>query len=413
MVRDRSLPIFDLEIALAASAAVEHSRIVVEAPTGSGKSTQIPQFLLDSGVCRDQEIFVLQPRRLAARMLASRVASERNSTLGEEVGYQVRFENAVSGNTRIRFVTEGILIRKLIEQPDLSDVGAVVLDEFHERHFFGDISLARCLEVQQKLRPDLKIVVMSATLEAERLVEYLGEGTTHLRSEGRTFPVSIRYSPPRERHSGELWDHIARAIRDHIKSNGIEGHVLVFLPGRYEILKTAQTLRKANWATEFEIHELFGELSPEKQDAAVAPSTRPRIVIATNVAETSITVDGVRLVIDSGLERRSSFDHRRGISTLLIEKISRASAEQRAGRAGRTAPGTAIRLWSERDQEQRSPATPAEIHRMDLTEAALILAASGVSDLRNFAWFEPPDLGALNEAITRLQVLEALDHEGN
>lgn len=411
MSRDRSLPIFDLEIDLAAAISQPSSRVVIEAPTGSGKSTQIPQFLLDSGLCGDGEIFVLQPRRLAARMLAKRVAEEREVRLGDEVGYQVRFENCVSKETRIRFVTEGILIRKLIDDPSLSGVAAVVLDEFHERHFFADISLARCLEVQKTLRPDLKIVVMSATLEAGALKEYLGEGCHHLISQGRTFPVDIQYAPPRERHKGELWDHIARTIRDFLRKEGVEGHILIFLPGRYEIQKTAQQLRKASWTSGFQIHELYGELAPGKQDAAVAKSAQPKIVIATNVAETSITIDGVRLVVDAGLERRAAFDHHRGITTLHIEKISQASADQRAGRAGRTGPGHAIRLWSERDQESRAVSIPSEIRRMDLTEAILILASSGVESVRTFRWFEAPDPTGLEEAIERLKDIGALNEE--
>ncbi len=409
MTRDRSLPIFELESDFLAALGGENSRVVVEAPTGSGKSTQIPQFLADSGLPRDREVYVLQPRRLAARLLAHRVAEERGVRLGDEVGYQVRFENEVSAKTRLRFVTEGILIRKLIDQPDLADVAAVVLDEFHERHFFGDISLARCLEVQRERRPDLKIVVMSATLETAALKKYLGEGCRHLVSQGRTFPVEIRYEPQRERHQGELWDHAARTIRDHLKTHGIQGHILVFMPGRYEIQKTLETLKRAPWSDGFELHALHGELPPAQQDAAVGRGLRPRIVVATNVAETSITIDGVRLVVDSGLERRASFDSRRGIGTLHIERISRASADQRAGRAGRTGPGVAIRLWSEREHEQREVATPAEIRRMDLAEAILILCSSGVAKIREFPWFEPPEPRALDESIRRLQILCALD----
>ncbi len=412
MIRDRTLPIFELESGLLAALREDRARIVVEAPTGSGKSTQIPQFLADSGLCDGREIYVLQPRRLAARMLAHRVAVERGVRLGDEVGYQVRFENEVSAKTRIRFVTEGILIRKLIDQPDLRDVAAVVLDEFHERHFFGDISLARCLEVQRTVRPNLKLVVMSATLETAALNAYLGEGTRHLVSQGRTYPVEIRYEPQRERHQGELWDHVVRTIRDHLKTHGVQGHILVFMPGRYEIQKTLDALKHASWSRGFELHALHGELPPAEQDAAVERNERPKIVVATNVAETSITIDGVRLVVDSGLERRASFDSRRGIGTLHIEKISRASADQRAGRAGRTGPGVAIRLWSEREHEQRESATPAEIRRMDLAEAVLILCSSGVDSIRSFPWFEPPDPRGLDEAIRRLRELGALDgHE--
>jgi ATP-dependent helicase HrpB len=409
MTRDRSLPIFELETAFRLALHEENARIVVEAPTGSGKSTQIPQFLADSGLFGDREIYVLQPRRLAARMLAHRVADERNGRLGDEVGYQVRFENEVSAKTRIRFVTEGILIRKLIEQPDLRDVAAVVLDEFHERHFFGDISLARCLEVQRTVRPDLKLIVMSATLETAALNAYLGEGTRHLISQGRTYPVEIAYEPQRERHLGELWDHAVRVIRDHLKTNGIQGHILVFMPGRYEIQKTLDALKHASWSGGFELHALHGELPPAEQDAAVERNVRPKIVVATNVAETSITIDGVRLVVDAGLERRASFDSRRGIGTLHIEKISRASADQRAGRAGRTGPGIAVRLWSEREHEQREIATPSEIRRMDLSEAVLILCSSGVETIRAFPWFEAPDSRGLDEAIRRLRELGALD----
>ena len=186
-------------------------------------------------------------------MLARRVSQERGSKLGEEIGFQVRFENAVSAKTRVRFVTEGILIRKFIEQPDLKGIAAVVLDEFHERHFFADISLARCLELQRTKRPDLKIVAMSATLDAGSLANYLGEGTSHLVSQGRTFPVAINYAPPRERHKGELWDHTARTIKEHLKTGSAPGHVLVFMPGRFEIQRTAQTLRRASWASQLSL----------------------------------------------------------------------------------------------------------------------------------------------------------------
>ncbi len=409
-----SLPIFEIEADLQSAVAdtADQCRIVIEAPTGSGKSTQVPQILLDSGALPTGEIYVLQPRRIAARMLARRVAQERNQKLGGEVGYQVRFENIVSRDTRIRYVTEGILIRRLLEDPELIGVAAIVFDEFHERHFYGDVSLARCLDVQETLRPDLKLVVMSATLEIAPLREYLGADCHHLCSQGRTYPVDIAYSPSKERHKDQLWDHATRAMRDHYRKVGTEGHALVFMPGRHEIRKTVECLRRAPWTKDFEICELYGELSPEQQDAATASSQRPKIVVATNVAETSITIDGVQLVVDSGLERRAAFDSRRGITTLHIEKISRASADQRAGRAGRTTAGHAIRLWSEPDHQQRAEATPAEIHRMDLAEAVLLLKASGVDDVRGFRWFDSPDATALDRAIRWLQPLGALDeHE--
>jgi len=412
MRRDTSLPIFEIEDALRESLSSSAARVVIEAPTGSGKSTQVPQMLADALPPERGAIYVLQPRRIAARLLARRVAWERNVRLGDEVGFQVRFESAVSRDTRIRYITEGILIRLLIDRPDLSGIAAVVLDEFHERHFYGDVSLARCRTVQRERRPDLVLAAMSATLETEALKEYLGPGTVHLRSEGRTFPVTIRHAPPRERHKGGIGDHVARAIRDHVREHGIEGHALVFLPGRHEIRMAAAALRRAPWARDFAVHELYGELSPEKQDAAVDPSGVPKIVLATNVAETSLTIDGVRLVVDSGLERRSAFDYRRGLETLHIRPISRASADQRAGRAGRTAAGTAIRLWSERDHENRESSIPAEIHRMDPAEAVLILLASGVEDVRDFPWFEAPAPAALDRAMEELSRLGAIDDSG-
>ena len=410
-----SLPVFEIEKELCSAVAgtEKRCRIVIEAPTGSGKSTQVPQMLVDSGGTGEGEIYVLQPRRLAARMLARRVSSERNQKVGGEVGYQVRFENVVSRDTKIRYVTEGILIRRLLEDPNLKNIAAIVFDEFHERHFYGDVSLARCLDVQEQRRPDLKIIVMSATLEIEPLITYFGSECHHLKSEGRTFPVDIEYCPPKERHKDQVWDLAVRAMRDHFRSNGIEGHTLVFMSGQHEIRKTVEGLRRASWAKEFEICELYGNLAPEKQDAATSNSSRPKIVVATNVAETSITIDGVRLVVDSGLERRSAFDPRRQITTLHIEKISRASADQRSGRAGRTAAGKAIRLWSQRDHETRSEATPPEILRMDLTEAVLLLKASGVLDVRKFRWFEAPDMPSLEQAIKWLQPLGALDDEEN
>ncbi|MEM7698473.1 MAG: DEAD/DEAH box helicase, partial [Verrucomicrobiota bacterium] len=232
-----NLPIVELRASLEKSLVGDCARIVVEAPTGSGKSTQIPQYLADSETIGDGEIIVLQPRRLAARMLATRVAKERRGKLGDEVGFQVRFENRSSARTRIRFITEGILIRWLISNPNLEGIAAVVLDEFHERHFFGDISLARALEVQETSRPDLKLVVMSATLEIDALIRYLGPTARHLQSEGRTFPVETRYHPARERHRDEVWDLTARALRAQLNESDPGGHVLVFMPGRFEIRK--------------------------------------------------------------------------------------------------------------------------------------------------------------------------------
>ncbi|MGI9241208.1 MAG: helicase-related protein, partial [Verrucomicrobiales bacterium] len=333
------LPIHELaaEIAAALGGGDGSGRLVLQAPTGSGKSTQVPQILLDRGVVGEGEsILVLQPRRLAARLLGNRVAAERRGRVGEEVGYQVRFENRTGAGTRIRYITEGILVRRLLDDSDLEGVGAVVFDEFHERHLQADLALAIVLQLQQERRPDLKVVVMSATLDTE-LVENFLEPCVVLGSEGRTFPVESRFVPLRQKD--EVWDGVVRALEERVLKEGREGDVLVFMPGGFEIRKTMDAIARRPWSKEFVVLPLYGELSPEKQDAAVSRQTRRKIVVATNVAETSVTIDGVRVVIDSGLARVADYDARRGINTLTVEKISRASAEQRAGRAGRTAPG--------------------------------------------------------------------------
>ncbi len=409
------LPIHGIRDALLQALREQSScpRLVLEAPTGSGKSTQVPQMLLDGGLLGlNQEVVVLQPRRIAARMLARRVASERGSNCGDEVGYVVRFESQVSGRTRIRYVTEGILLREILQSPSLPGIAAIVFDEFHERHFHGDITLARALRIQREARPDLQLLVMSATLDGEKIAAFLGN-CPRLTTEGRTFPVEIRYEPQKERIKGELWDHIARVYGDFRQNNpGPTGDALVFLPGAYEIRKTIDALRQSKATRDVDILPLHGELNPRDQDAAVNPSARPKIVVATNVAETSLTIDGVTLVIDSGLARLADFDARRGINTLTIQKISRASADQRAGRAGRTAAGTCIRLWSEADHAGRRGQTIPEIHRMDLSEALLALAATGIEDLDGFEWFERPDDNGLRRGRALLEDLGALDSTG-
>lgn len=386
-------------------------RLVLEAPTGSGKSTQVPQMLVDLGTVGGGQVVVLQPRRVAARMLARRVARERGVPLGREVGYQVRFERVWGRDTRILYVTEGVLLRRMLDEPGLPGVGAIVFDEFHERHLYGDITLAQALRLQQASRPDLVLAVMSATLDAGPLTDYLAP-CARLRSEGRTFPVDIRYAGPPglvAREEEPPWDRAARetarALRD-----GAEGDVLIFMPGAYEIRQTIAALEQQPATRGCAILPLHGELPPEQQDAAVDPGDRRKIVVSTNVAETSLTIDGVRIVIDSGLARVPSFDPNRGINTLLVRKISRANAAQRTGRAGRTAPGTCIRLWSERDHEGRPAQELPEVRRLDLSEVLLFLKVSGVESLDSFPWFEPPDAPALQRALTLLEDLGALDH---
>lgn len=399
------LPIFDLETRIVKSLRTD-SRLIIQAPTGSGKSTQVPQILLDHGLLNDGQVVILQPRRLAARLLAARVASERKSRLGDEVGYQIRFENITSSKTRIRFVTEGILLRQLIQDPQLRGVSAILFDEFHERHLYGDITLARALGLQANSRPDLKLVVMSATLDAGLLEKYLAPCAL-LQSAGRTFPVEVEYLPKPIGGDGyPIWE-LASDELERIAPQ-TEGDVLIFMPGKYEIGRTISAIRASRVSDRFVVLPLHGELPPAEQDAALARYEKRRAIVATNVAETSLTIDGVRVVIDSGLARIARFDPRRGINTLLVEKISRASADQRAGRAGRTAPGRCLRLWTEREHIDRAAQELPEVKRLDLAEVVLTLKASGIDDVANFRWLEPPEPQALARAEQLLLDLGAI-----
>jgi ATP-dependent helicase HrpB len=404
-MRREDLPIFELEHPLVTELK-ERSRLIIQAPTGSGKSTQVPQILLDHALLGDGQVVILQPRRLATRLLAARVASERNGQLGEEVGYQIRFENITSDRTRIRFVTEGILLRQLIQDPQLRSVSAILFDEFHERHLYGDITLARALQLQTTSRPDLKLAVMSATLDAGLLEKYLAPCVV-LSSSGRAFPVAIEYLPKPVGDDGyPIWDLAADEL-ERVASR-TEGDVLIFMPGKYEISRTISAIRASRVSDRFVVLPLHGELPPVEQDAALAHYQKRRAIVATNVAETSLTIDGVRVVIDSGLARIARFDARRGINTLLVEKISRASADQRAGRAGRTAPGHCLRLWTEREHLDRAPQESPEVKRLDLAEVVLTLKASGVQEIGSFRWLETPNPKALARAEQLLIDLEAL-----
>jgi ATP-dependent helicase HrpB len=399
------LPIYDVEDAIVA-ALCDTRRLVLQAPTGSGKSTQTPQILLKHGLLESGQAVILQPRRIAARLLAARVAEELGTSLGAAVGYQVRFENIAGPATRIKFETEGVLLRQMIQNPELRGVQALIFDEFHERHLWGDVTLARALDLQETRRPDLLILAMSATLDADTLESYL-KPCTVVRSEGRTFPVSIEYLPQRfGRNPPPVWELAADAFQS--RARNLEGDVLIFMPGGYEINRTIQALRERPESRGRLLLPLHGELPTADQDAAVARTDRPKIVVATNVAETSITIDGVRLVIDGGLARIPRYDPHRGINTLLIERISRSSADQRAGRAGRTAPGQCVRLWSKAEQDERPAHELPEVRRLDIAEAVLTLKALGVGDLRHFRWLEPPRPAALDDAEELLTDLGAL-----
>ena len=404
-VSPRELPIYELESRLVASLRAQ-GRLIVQAPTGSGKSTQLPQMLHAHGFLDCGEVVVLQPRRLAARMLAKRVAEEMRCDLGADVGYQIRLESRVSAKTKIRFVTEGILLRQMSFDPTLKGIAALVFDEFHERHLYGDISLARALQIQQTTRPDLKIVVMSATLDAVVLKDYLSPCDV-LTSQGRSFPVAVEYLPKAVNFEKDnVWDVAARECAR--VAARTTGDFLVFMPGAYEIGRTLQALQFERELRDFVIFPLHGELPPEQQDRAVARCEQRKLIVSTNVAETSLTIDGVTVVVDCGLARVARFDPHRGINTLLIEKISIASADQRAGRAGRTAPGVCVRLWTEREHAQRVLQELPEVRRLDLSEVVLTLKASGIDDIAAFAWLEKPEPKALERAETLLADLGAL-----
>ena len=406
VIDPKTLPIYELESALIAGIK-STGRVIVQAPTGSGKSTQIPQMLLAHGIAEDKgEIVVLQPRRLAARLLAKRVAEELKTPLGERVGYQIRLESRVSDKTRIRFVTEGILLRSMAFDPTLRGVKVVVFDEFHERHLYGDISLARAKQIQETTRPDLKIVVMSATLETSILKGYLNPCTI-LTSQGRSFPVRINYLTSAVNFESEsVWDVAAQACEQIVKDTS--GDVLIFMPGAYEISRTVQAIQSSRNLRDFICFPLHGELSSDAQDKAVAQYDDRKIIVSTNVAETSLTIDGVTAIVDSGLARIARFDPHRGINTLLVEKISAASADQRAGRAGRTAPGVCLRLWTEKEHANRSLQELPEVKRLDLSEVVLTLKSTGIKDIVQFPWLEKPEPKALEQAEILLKDLGAL-----
>ncbi len=403
------LPIYELEDELVRSLAAR-PRLILQAPTGSGKSTQVPQILLDRGLLGQGEVVILQPRRLATRLLASRVAVERGGRLGDQVGYQIRFEKVASKKTRIRFVTEGILLRQLLQDPELRGVAAILFDEFHERHLYGDITLARTAQLQETTRPDLKLVVMSATLESDKLEKYLAPCPI-LTSSGRMHPVAIEYlTKPVRAENYPIWDLAADELGRLARQT--EGDVLVFMPGKYEITRTISALRASPVSDRFVALPLYSELPPGEQDAALRQYDKRKVIVATNVAETSLTIDGVRVVIDAGLARIARFDPRRGINTLFIEKISRAAADQRAGRAGRTAPGHCLRLWTESEHLERAAQELPEVKRLDLAEVVLTLKASGIEDIAAFRWLEPPDPKALESAEQLLTDLGALGSAG-
>ncbi|MGH7284436.1 MAG: ATP-dependent helicase HrpB [Polyangiaceae bacterium] len=372
--------------------------VVLEAPPGAGKTTRIPRALLDAWP--SGEIVVLEPRRLAARMAANRVAEELGEKTGERIGYQVRFEEVASAKTRVRFVTEAILTRRLVRDPKLEGVACVLLDEFHERHLHGDVALAWLRRLRETSRPDLKLAVMSATLDTAKVAAYLACET--LRSEGKRFDVAIEHLPaPEDRPIASL---VASAVRSLLQKNR-EGDVLVFLPGAREIRESAESLDKIAKEHDLAIFPLHGDLPAHEQDRAIKPSSQRKIILSTNVAESSVTIDGVVAVIDSGLARAASHDPWSGFSKIELAKISRASATQRAGRAGRTRPGVCLRLYTKGDLDRRPEHDAPEIAKADLTQLALDLASA---DMTNLDWLDAPPDTAWTAATSLLARLGAL-----
>jgi ATP-dependent helicase HrpB len=389
--------------------ALEASRsAVLVAPPGAGKTTLVPLALLDAPWRGDGRILLLEPRRLAARAAARRMASLIGEEPGATVGYAMRMENRVSAKTRIVVVTEGVLARMILDDPELEGVSAVIFDEFHERSLDGDFGLALALDVRGALRPDLRLLVMSATLDGARVAKLLGDAPV-IESEGRSFPVALRHE---ERPAGTpVEDAMAKAIRVALAEES--GSILAFLPGQREIERTAERLER-RVAADTDIVRLYRMLDGKAQDAAIrpAPAGRRKVVLATSIAETSITIDGVRVVVDSGLSRLPKYEPAAGLTRLETVRVSRASADQRAGRAGRTQPGVAIRLWRAEQTAALPAFTPPEILGADLSGLVLDCAAFGVADPSALAFLDPPPAPALAEARALLAELDAIDKDG-
>jgi len=412
------LPIVDALPSLL-DALRQHAAVVLQAPPGAGKSTGVPLALLDA-TWLPGKILMLEPRRIAARSVAQRMANTLGEAVGITVGYRTRLDTKVSKQTRIEVVTEGILTRMLQADAALEEVSIVMFDEFHERSLQGDLGLALCLDVQASLRDDLKLLVMSATLDGAAVARLLGDAPI-VTSTGQSFPVTTHYRNAAS-FNRKLWQDqdiardvanaVLRALED--DSDDLTGDMLVFLPGQGEIRRTLQLLQEAQLPKRVVVLPLYGELSAAEQDRAIQPSTagQRKIVLATNIAETSLTIDGVRIVIDSGMERRARFNPVTGMNTLELLRISRASADQRRGRAGRTQAGVCYRLWLESEHDSLAAHTPAEILESDLLPLTLELAAWGTHEVAALRWLDTPPAAAFAQARALLQLLGALNRDG-
>lgn len=402
------LPIDDVLPDLIVALDMRNAAVLV-APPGAGKTTRVPLALLAASWRGDKKILLLSPRRLAARAAAQRMADMLGEPVGKTVGYRMRLDSKISTSTRIEVITEALLTRQILAQPDLPDVAAILFDEFHERSLDGDIGLALALDVQANLREDLRILPMSATLDGARVAMLLNDAPV-IESRGRMFPVDMRHlgRDPRGRIEPQVTAAIQKALRDET------GSLLVFLPGAAEINRTVRLLAEARLPDHVSVHPLMGQLELRDQQAAIAPATpgTRKIVLATAIAETSLTIDGVRVVIDSGLSRRPKFDPGTGLTRLVTERVSQASATQRAGRAGRLEPGVCYRLWDDAENRGLIPFDPPEIKGADLAPLALTLAAWGTTDPQQLRWLDAPPTGAWQQAVSLLRDLSALDGSG-
>jgi ATP-dependent helicase HrpB len=383
---------------------VENPIVILQAPPGAGKSTILPLHLLEESWLKEKKIVMLEPRRLAARSVAMRMADLIGEEVGKTIGYRVRFESRVSNDTKIEVVTEGILTRMIQNDSALTSVGLLIFDEFHERSLNADLALALSLQSQQVLRDDLHILIMSATLDADKLGDLLNAPV--ISSLGRQHPVSIAYINTDQRVP--LVQSVVRAIRKGIKEH--QGDVLVFLPGAGEIQRTAEMLDQENLPVS--IHPLFGDLSFKKQQEAIMPHPQGarKVILATSIAETSLTIEGISIVVDSGFARVPKFDPRSGFTRLDTVRVTRDAADQRAGRAGRLGPGVCYRLWSESIQSGLVAHRTPEILEADLAPLALELAQWGIDNINELTWITPPPAGALSQARELLEMLEAMDN---
>jgi ATP-dependent helicase HrpB len=407
-VKTPSLPDLPINEALPAlnDALLGRRSVLIEAPPGAGKSTIVPIALLQSPWLKGQKILMLEPRRIAARAVANRMSTLLGEPVGRSVGFRTRLETRVSRDTRIEVVTEGILTRMLQEDSALTGIGCVIFDEFHERSLNADLGLALCIESQQNLREDLRLLVMSATLELKPLVRLLGNAPV-VSAQGRSFDVRTHYLSRRSEVHLEL--QVSQVVRSALREHA--GDVLVFLPGAAEIRRVQRTLEEGDLDRGVRVLPLYGELDGADQDAALAPCApgRRKVVLATSIAETSLTIEGVRVVVDSGMRRYAEFDPATGMSRLVTGKVSQAAADQRRGRAGRLSEGECYRLWSEGTHTSLSPHTPPEILHADLAPLALELACWGAADATSLTWLDPPPAAPLAQARDLLHQLEAID----